>query len=121
MRILFLGTPEFAVPTLSSLLDDPKFEVVGVVTQPDRPSGRGNKVQAPPAKVVAQRHNVAVFQPESLSKSPELVQQLADLQPDYTVMVAFGQILRKNMLISPKKGVVNIHGSLLPNFAAPLQ
>jgi methionyl-tRNA formyltransferase len=122
VRILFLGTPEFAVPTLKELIDDPRFEVVGAVMQPDRPSGRGNKMQEPPTKVLAKQHNVPVFQPTSLSKSPEIVDQLRALAPDYVAMVAFGQILRKSMLELPKKGVINIHASLLPKYrgAAPI-
>lgn len=122
MRILFLGTPEFAVPTLRELIADERCDVLGVVTQPDRPSGRGNKVQAPPTKVVALEHNIPVYQPTSLSKSPEMVAELKSLQPDYIVMVAFGQILRKAMLELPTKGVINIHASLLPKYrgAAPI-
>lgn len=122
MRILFLGTPDFAVPTLKELIASDGFDVVGVVTQPDRPAGRGNKLQAPPTKVLAVEHGIPVFQPVSLSKSPEIVAQLKELQPDYTVMVAFGQILRKSMLEMPRNGVVNIHASLLPKYrgAAPI-
>ena len=122
MRILFLGTPEFAVPTLKELIAAPGFDVVAVVTQPDRPAGRGNKVQSPPTKLLAIEHGIPVFQPTSLSKSPEMVAQLKELAPDYTVMVAFGQILRKSMLEMPQNGVVNIHASLLPKYrgAAPI-
>lgn len=122
MRILFLGTPEFAVPTLQKLIDHPEMEVVGAVMQPDRPAGRGNVMHAPPTKELAQKHGVPVFQPEKLSKSPEVVEQLRALEPDYAVMVAFGQILRKSMLELPKNGIVNIHASLLPAYrgAAPI-
>jgi methionyl-tRNA formyltransferase len=122
MRILFLGTPEFSVPTLRALLGNKEFHVVGVVTQPDRPSGRGNKLQAPPTKLLAVECGVPVFQPVSLSKSPELVDELRELHPDYVVMVAFGQILKKSMLALPKHGTVNIHASLLPKYrgAAPI-
>ena len=110
------------MPTLRALLDDERFEVVAVVTQPDRPAGRGNKLHPPPTKVLAEEHAVAIFQPESLSKSPEMVEELKNLEPDYVVMVAFGQILRKAMLELPKKGVINIHASLLPKYrgAAPI-
>lgn len=122
MRVIFLGTPEFAVPTLQALIDFPKVEVVGVVTQPDRPSGRGNKMHAPPAKVLAEKHNIKVMQPVRLSKSPDIVQEMRDLQADLIVMVAFGQILKKEVLNMPPKGVINVHASLLPKLrgAAPL-
>jgi methionyl-tRNA formyltransferase len=122
LRVIFLGTPEFAVPTLQQLIDFPHTDVVAVVTQPDRPSGRGNKMHAPPTKVLAEKHNIKVFQPAKLSKSPEIVQAMRDLQPDLIVMVAFGQILKKEVLNMPPKGVINVHASLLPKLrgAAPL-
>jgi methionyl-tRNA formyltransferase len=122
LRVIFLGTPEFAVPTLQELIDFPHTEVVGVVTQPDRPAGRGNKLHAPPTKVLAEQHNIKVFQPERLSKSPEIVQAMRDLAPDLIVMVAFGQILKKEVLNMPPKGVINVHASLLPKLrgAAPI-
>lgn len=122
MRVLFLGTPEFAVPTLKELIAFPKTEVVGVVCQPDRPSGRGKKVALPPVKEVAVEHNIPVYQPFSLAKQPEVVEELARLEPDLIVMVAFGQILKKAVLNMPKQGVINLHGSLLPKLrgAAPI-
>jgi methionyl-tRNA formyltransferase len=122
LRVIFLGTPEFAVPTLQELIDFPHTDVVGVVTQPDRPAGRGNKLHAPPTKVLAEQHNIKVFQPERLSKSPEIVQAMRDLAPDLIVMVAFGQILKKEVLNMPPKGVINVHASLLPKLrgAAPV-
>lgn len=122
LRVIFLGTPEFAVPTLQQLIDFPHTDVVAVVTQPDRPSGRGNKMHAPPTKELAEKHNIKVFQPVKLSKSPEIVQAMRDLQPDLIVMVAFGQILKKEVLNMPPKGVINVHASLLPKLrgAAPL-
>ncbi len=122
MRVIFLGTPEFAVPTLQQLIDFPHTDVVGVVTQPDRPAGRGNKLQAPPVKVLAEQHNIKVLQPERLSRSPEIVQAMRDLNPDLIVMVAFGQILKKEVLNMPPQGVINVHASLLPRLrgAAPI-
>lgn len=122
LRVIFLGTPEFAVPTLQQLIDFPHTDVVGVVTQPDRPSGRGNKMHAPPTKELALKHNIKVLQPVKLSKAPEIVQEMRDLQPDLIVMVAFGQILRKEVLNMPPRGVINVHASLLPKLrgAAPL-
>lgn len=122
MRIIYLGTPEFAVPTLEALIADPLFEVVAVVCQPDRPRGRGNKLEAPATKQVAQKHSIDVFQPASLAKEPEVVEKMAALKPDILVMVAFGQILKKSVLTLAPMGVVNVHGSLLPKLrgAAPI-
>jgi methionyl-tRNA formyltransferase len=119
MRVIYLGTPEFAVPTLEALVSWPEAEVVAVVTQPDRPVGRGHKVQKPPTKVVAEAHGITVFQPEKLSKSPETVEAMRALHPDVLVMVAFGQILKKPVLEMAPMGVVNLHGSLLPRYRGP--
>jgi methionyl-tRNA formyltransferase len=122
MRIIYLGTPEFAVPTLERLISWPHGEVVAVVTQPDRPAGRGRHVFAPPTKLLAEAHGIKVLQPEKLSKSPDVVQAMRDLNPDILVMVAFGQILKKDVLTMAPHGVVNLHGSLLPELrgAAPI-
>lgn len=122
MRIIFLGTPSFAVPTLQKLIDSQEYEVVAVLCQPDRPAGRGNKLHEPPIKELAKAHNIPVLQPERLSKSPEIVEQLRSYDADVIVMVAFGQILKKNVLTLTKYGVINIHASLLPKYrgAAPI-
>lgn len=122
MRIIFLGTPEFAVPSLERLLSWPPGEIVGLVTQPDRPAGRGKNIFPPPTKLVAQRYNIPVLQPEKLSKAPDVVQAMKDLKPDVLVTVAFGQILKKEVLYMAQHGVVNVHGSLLPKYrgAAPI-
>lgn len=122
MRIIFLGTPEFAVPALEKLLSWGEAEVVGLVCQPDRPSGRGQKLFAPPTKLIAQARNIPVFQPERLSRSPETVESMRALQPDVLVTAAFGQILKKSVLEMAPWGVVNVHGSLLPKYrgAAPV-
>ena len=122
MRIIYLGTPEFAVPTLKRLIEEKDFEVVAAVCQPDRPKGRGNKVVAPPVKVKAQEHGIPVLQPEKLAKAPEIVQAMRDLKPDVIVMVAFGQILKEVVLKMAPFGVINLHGSLLPQYrgAAPI-
>ncbi|MBX9692805.1 MAG: methionyl-tRNA formyltransferase [Cyanobacteria bacterium] len=122
MKVLFLGTPEFAVPTLKALIEADDFEVVGCVCQPDRPKGRGNKVQAPPVKQLAVEHNIPVLQPERLSRSPEIVEAMRNLNPDVLVMVAFGQILKKAVLELAPHGVINLHGSVLPQYrgAAPI-
>lgn len=119
MRIIFLGTPEFAVPTLEKLIAWPKGEVVGLLCQPDRPSGRGHKLYSPPTKLVAQSKGITVFQPERLSRSPETVEAMRALSPDVLVMVAFGQILKQPVLEMARYGVVNIHGSLLPKYRGP--
>lgn len=122
LKIIYLGTPQFAVPTLKALIAQPDFEVVAVVCQPDRPKGRGNKLMAPPTKQVALEHNITVLQPEKLARSPEIVEQMRSLKPDIIVMVAFGQILKKEVLELPPRGVINVHGSLLPELrgAAPI-
>lgn len=122
MRILFLGTPEFAVPSLRALIDSSKLEIVGLVTQPDRPAGRGKKLLAPPTKILAQEHGIPVLQPERLSKAPDIVQAMKDLKPDLLVTVAFGQILKKEVLNMAGHGVMNLHASLLPKYrgAAPI-
>lgn len=122
MRVVFLGTPEFAIPALQKLIDWPKCQVVAVITQIDKPSGRGHKLQPPPVKVLAEEHGIPVFQPIKLSKSPEIVEALQALKPDILVTAAFGQILRKNILELAPLGVVNVHASLLPQYrgAAPI-
>lgn len=126
MRIIYLGTPKFAVPTLKALIDRAAakndIEVVGVVCQPDRPKGRGGKVEMPPVKELALEHDIPVLQPFSLAKQPEMVEAVRALKPDLIVMVAFGQILKKAMLEMPPRGIINVHGSLLPKLrgAAPI-
>jgi methionyl-tRNA formyltransferase len=127
-RIVFMGSPDFAVPALRALsaagAGSPTrpYQIVGVVTQPDRPSGRGMTLTPPPAKVAAQELGIPVIQPEKL-KQPEAIQQLQDWKPDLIVVAAFGQILRPNVLDLPKYGCLNIHASLLPRHrgAAPIQ
>lgn len=119
MRIIFLGTPQIAVPTLEKLIDWPKGEVVAVVTQPDKPKGRGKHLHMPPTKIVAEDFGIPVLQPIKLSKSPETVQAMKDLQPEVLVMVAFGQILKQPVLEMAPYGVVNLHASLLPKLRGP--
>ncbi len=121
-RLVFMGTPDFAVPTLRALLEAPAFQVAGVVTQPDRPAGRGQGLRPSPVKLVAQAAGVPVFQPKTL-RTPEAFAQLAAWQPDLIVVAAFGQILRQNVLDLPRHGCVNVHASLLPRWrgAAPIQ
>ena len=122
IRIIFFGTPDFAVPTLEALIAHPNMDVVAVVSQPDRPAGRNQKINVPPTKVVALSHNIAILQPESLVKSPEIVEALKSFGADFIVMVAFGQILKKAVLSLPALGIINLHASLLPAYrgAAPI-
>lgn len=123
MNIVFMGTPDFAVPTLEKLYDN-NHNVLAVFSQPDRPKGRGMKLTPPPVKVCATEHNTICYQPESLRKErDEYIQILKDLNPDVIVVVAFGQILTKEVLDIPEYGCINVHGSLLPKYrgAAPIQ
>ncbi len=119
-RIVFMGTPGFACPALQALLDRGE-EVIAVFTQPDRPKGRGQKLQAPPVKELALAHAIPVFQPSKV-RVPEVIEQIRELRPDLIVVVAFGQILPKALLDIPPHGCVNVHASLLPRYrgAAPL-
>ncbi|WP_336778697.1 methionyl-tRNA formyltransferase [Pantoea sp. USHLN256] len=121
LKIIFAGTPDFAARHLDALLAS-QHQVVGVFTQPDRPAGRGNKLTPSPVKVLAQAHDIPVFQPKSLK--PEENQHLvAELQADIMVVVAYGLILPKAVLAMPRLGCINVHGSLLPRWrgAAPIQ
>jgi len=124
LRLVFCGTPDFAVPGLQWLLNHPDIaQVVGVMTQPDRPVGRGQKLTPPPVKVLAEAHGVPVCQPERLRKDPEAKAWLATLAPDIVITIAFGQILDAEVLAIPSLGVVNVHASLLPQYrgANPIQ
>ncbi len=114
MRVVFLGTPEFAVPTLERLIRD-KYHVVAVYTQPDRSAGRGRPVASPPVKAVAEKLGLPVFQPMSL-KQEEVAAQLAELRPDVIVVAAFGQVIPSAILSIPPYGCINIHPSLLPRY-----
>ena len=121
MRILFMGTSEFAVLALRELISH-NFEFVGVVTQPDRPSGRGKRLNPPPVKIVATEHNLPIYQPERVRK-PNFVGTLKHLAPDVIVVAAFGQLLPQTVLDIPPCGTINLHPSLLPKYrgAAPIQ
>ncbi len=120
LRTVFMGTPEFSVPTLEGLLAS-EVQLVGVFSQPDRPKGRGNQLAAPPVKEFALRHGIPVFQPVKL-REPAAVEQLRQLAPDLIVVVAFGQILPKSVLEIPRYGCINVHASLLPRYrgASPI-
>ena len=121
MKILFFGTPDFAVPCLAALLDA-GYDVVGAVSQPDKPQGRSMKLLPTPVKALAESRGVPVFQPDRL-KEGQLQETLADLKPDLCVVVAYGKILPSYILNAPKYGCINVHGSLLPRWrgAAPIQ
>lgn len=121
MRILFMGTPDFAVPCLERLIAD-GHEIVGVVTQPDKPKGRGHKFLPPPVKETAIQHGIDVLQPHSL-KNEAFLPELTKRNPELIVVVAYGKILPRYLLEFPKHGCINVHASLLPKYrgAGPIQ
>ena len=120
LRVVFMGTPDFAVPCLTMLIKE-ELQVAAVVTQPDRPKGRGQKLAYSPVKEVALTHNLPVLQPETI-KSDEFYNRLSALAPDVIIVVAFGQILPRRILALPAHGCINVHASLLPKYrgAAPI-
>jgi len=120
LRIVFFGTPEFAAPSLQGLIDRHE-QIVAVVTQPDRPVGRGQQVKLTPVKELALKHNLSVLQPERV-RSPGFFETLRELNPDLAVVVAFGQIFSQALLDIPRYGFINVHSSLLPAYrgAAPI-
>ena len=122
MRVVFMGTPGFAVGTLKALLEA-GHDVAAVVTQPDKPKGRGKELLMTPVKAEAVKHDIPVFQPERVRKNEEFLEELKKLAPDVIVVVAFGQLLPVSVLTLPKYGCVNVHASLLPKYrgAAPIQ
>ncbi|HCB93033.1 MAG TPA: methionyl-tRNA formyltransferase [Selenomonas sp.] len=119
-RTIFMGTPEFSVPCLEALTEC--CEVIGVITQPDKPRGRGQRLQPSPVKVCAEKHGIPVYQPEKI-KTEEFTTRLEEMKPDLIVVVAFGQILSQRILDIPEYGCINVHASLLPRYrgAAPMQ
>ena len=119
-NIVFMGTPDFAVPGLQKLIETQT--VVGVVTQPDRPAGRGRQLRQSPVKLIAEKANIPIYQPQSL-RSEEAAEPLRDWAPDVIVVAAFGQILRPHVLALPPHGCINVHASLLPRWrgASPIQ
>lgn len=125
MRIVFMGTPDFAVPCLKALIESGE-DVCAVFTQPDKPKGRGYKLAPPPVKELALTHKIPVFQPESLKKGEDAkaaVEKLREISPDLIVVVAYGKILPKEVLEIPKLYCINVHASLLPKYrgAGPIQ
>ncbi len=119
LKVIFMGTPDFAVPCLEQLQQN--CDVIAVITQPDRPRGRGQKMMPSPVKVFAQAHNLPILQPEKI-KTAEFQDRLAELKPDLIVVVAFGQLLSQAILDIPRLGCINVHASLLPRYrgAAPI-
>jgi methionyl-tRNA formyltransferase len=123
MKIIFFGTPQFAVPTLEKLLNHSEFEVLAVVTQPDKRRERGNKLTPSQVKTISTTHNLPIWQPRSVKKNTETLTQLKQSDADVFVVVAYGQILSQKILDIPKLGCINLHGSILPKYrgAAPIQ
>lgn len=121
MKIVFMGTPEFAIPSLDMLVKE-GYDVVAVVTQPDKPKGRGNKMCPPPVKEYAMEHGIEVLQPDKV-KTEEFTEKIREINPDLMITAAYGKILPKSVLDIPKYGCINVHGSLLPKYrgAAPIQ
>ncbi len=120
MKVVFMGTPEFAVPCLKMLVDE-GYEIGAVITQPDKPKGRGNKLALPPVKEYAQKVGLKVLQPERI-KTPEFLEELKSIAPELLVTAAYGKMLPKGLLDLPVYGCINVHGSLLPAYrgAAPI-
>ena len=121
LRIVFCGTPEFAVPSLRALIAEPDFEIAGVVTQPDRPRGRGQDIQASPVKETAVAAGIPVYQPEKI-KSDEGFEYFHRIAPDALIIIAYGQIISQRLISIPRLGWINLHASLLPKYrgAAPI-
>lgn len=123
LNIIFFGTPDIGLKSLEHLYNSSEFNVQAVVTQPDRPSGRGQKLTPSPIKVFALEHNIPVFQPKSIRKEPDIINALKEFCPDFFVTFAFGQILSQEVLDIPKYETINLHVSLLPKYrgANPIQ
>ena len=123
ISIVYFGTPDIGLKSLEYFYNSDKFEVLAVVTQPDKPSGRGHKLTPSPIKQFAIEHNIQVFQPKSIRKEPEIINALKELKPDFFVTFAFGQILSQEVLDVPKFETINLHVSLLPKYrgANPIQ
>ena len=122
MRVLFMGTPDFAEESLKNLVEA-KYDIIGVVTNPDKPKGRGMKMVASPVKEYALEKGLKIYQPEKVRKNTEFIEEIKGLNPDVICVVAYGKILPKEILEIPKLGCINVHGSLLPKYrgAAPIQ
>ena len=122
MKILFMGTPDFAQASLSALYDA-KYDIVGVVTNPDKPKGRGMKLVASPVKEFAIQKGLKIYQPTKIKNNEEIIEEIKELNPDVICVVAYGKILPKEIISIPRLGCINVHASLLPQYrgAAPIQ
>ena len=122
MRIVFMGTPDFAKESLEAVYKA-KYEILAVVTNPDRPKGRGMKMMKSPVKEFAEEKELPIYQPLKVKKNEEFIEELKRLKPDVICVVAYGKILPKEVLEIPRLGCINVHGSLLPKYrgAAPIQ
>jgi methionyl-tRNA formyltransferase len=120
MNIVFMGTPDFAVPSLQRMIKE--YNVTAILTQPDKPKGRGKKMAYSAVKEEGLKHEIPIYQPIKLKDDRDLIEKLKELKPDFIIVVAFGQILTKEVLDIPKYGCINLHASLLPMYrgAAPL-
>lgn len=123
MKVIFFGTPQFAVPFARHLNESPDISLEAIVTQPDKPVGRKKEITAPPIKEFAQKNNIIVFQPEKIKNNNDFIKTLKDLKPDFIIVVAYGAILPKEILDIPKYDCINVHASLLPKYrgASPIQ
>jgi methionyl-tRNA formyltransferase len=123
IKVVFFGTPDIGLKSLEHLYNSKNMEVLAVVTQPDKPAGRGHKLMMSPIKQFALAHNLPVLQPKSIRKEPEIIEKLKNLEPDFFVTFAFGQILSQEVLDIPKYETINLHASLLPRYrgANPIQ
>jgi methionyl-tRNA formyltransferase len=119
MKIIFFGTPKFAVPTLQKLLANPHFEVLAIVTQPDKRRGRGNQMMPSEVKKIALEYDLPVWQPKSIKKNKDTLNKLKQAEADVFVVVAYGQILSPEILEMPRLGCINVHGSILPQYRGP--
>ena len=121
-QVVFMGTPDFSIPSLKALIDSPLFNIQAVVTQPDRPGKRGKQPLPSHVKEEAEKNNIDVLTPTKIKGDSEFIQKLKDLNPDVIVVVAYGKILPQELLDIPKFGIVNIHGSILPKYrgASPI-
>lgn len=123
LNVVFCGTPDFSVPTLEELYNNPSINLVGVITMPDRPAGRGQELKAPPVAEFAKTHNIPLYQVENINREPEVLEALEKLNLDFILVLAFAQFLGSRILNMPRLGCFNIHTSILPKYrgAAPIQ
>lgn len=121
--IIFLGTPSFSCPFLEQLAQDERFSILATITQEDKPQGRKKVLTPPPVKTTAEKYNIEVFQPERINKDSQLIEKLQQMQPDFLLVIAFGQLLNSKVLAIPQIKPINIHGSILPKYrgASPIE